>query len=693
MIDADYELAARLQAQEHQDLTIEERSKMFVELMDKRKKHFARLRVEEQRRNPPTKAQKRSQMSTYLKHMAGYKQNQLKSKNYDEIQKLFDKAMIRVNMFVDVDTELVKESSKKADMLDENVEAKVDDEVEMKNHMEILPDDEIGYFQIIRADGSSRRYSSMIKMLQNIDREDLETLWKLVKAKYRNTMPEEAFEKVLWGDLKVMFEPDIESEVNGLSHVRFRLFFALNRMRSERLSDPPIIVTLVGQILLDHLLSYAFTDTADIPVVYLQQFWKTVSKVPNTKDTIKFKLDTHEITYTIDMFRDTLHLPVETPGNPFIAPVNIKVVESFMQTVGYQCVVNKKFPSIPKRLDEDYHSIKDDIPLVSVYSTWNMLFRGMPIPNAFLTNEIHATDDYKENTPRAHRTPTLTTTSPHGKKRKQSEEDEESYASTFADSMLNNDIDDSSTRIKPGSHKKNPEVIDDDDVNDKEKEDEKKNDDDQPKNDDVEKTNDVAKEKNNDATGSMETRNEQMQTPTPTPNRSPRKHLSSDKIIFEELTTTVSPTTATTSKFISKRGFTSNKTKILPESIMREVLDHCNNVVPELTFAKTNEMINEEMPRLVNLAVQKDRVIASTNVPELISKEFSIHGPKIIEQLFQKHMQNTTLNLYPTTSSSTAEISIVDLQHQLYLTMKTNYQDQAADPELWEILKTKFENP
>ncbi|GJS79568.1 hypothetical protein Tco_0729449 [Tanacetum coccineum] len=62
-------------------------------------------------------------------------------------------------------------------------------------------------------DGSSKRYSSMIKMLQGIDREDLETLWKLVKAKHENTRPEEDYERVLWGDLKVMFEPDIKSEV------------------------------------------------------------------------------------------------------------------------------------------------------------------------------------------------------------------------------------------------------------------------------------------------------------------------------------------------------------------------------------------------------------------------------------------------------------------------------------------------
>nr|GFA13585.1 hypothetical protein [Tanacetum cinerariifolium] len=47
------------------------------------------------------------------------------------------------------------------------------------------------------------------------------------------------------------------------------------------------------------------------------------------------------------------------------------------------------------------------------------------------------------------------------------EEDEESYASMFADSMLNDD-DDFDTKIVPESHKENPEVIDDDDVNDKE---------------------------------------------------------------------------------------------------------------------------------------------------------------------------------------------------------------------------------
>ncbi|GJZ44302.1 hypothetical protein Tco_0591557 [Tanacetum coccineum] len=71
----------------------------------------------------------------------------------------------------------------------------------------------MGYIQIIKADGSSRRYSLMVRMLQNINIEDLEILWKLVKAKHGNTGPKEAYERVLWGDLKVMFELDVESEV------------------------------------------------------------------------------------------------------------------------------------------------------------------------------------------------------------------------------------------------------------------------------------------------------------------------------------------------------------------------------------------------------------------------------------------------------------------------------------------------
>nr|GEW65087.1 retrovirus-related Pol polyprotein from transposon TNT 1-94 [Tanacetum cinerariifolium] len=75
---------------------------------------------------------------------------------------------------------------------------------------------------------------------------------------------------------------------------------------------------------------------------------------------------------------------------------NIETIEAFMNNVGYQGVVDKKFPDIPQRFKEDYHSIKDDIPLVTVYTTGNVLVQRMLIPNAFLTKKSHATDDFKE---------------------------------------------------------------------------------------------------------------------------------------------------------------------------------------------------------------------------------------------------------------------------------------------------------
>ncbi|GKA26806.1 hypothetical protein Tco_0712915 [Tanacetum coccineum] len=113
-IDVDYQLAQRLQAQEQEELTDEEKARLFVQFLEQRRKHFAAKRAEEKRNRPPTRAQQRSIMCTYLKNMEGWKPKSLKNKSFANIQELFDKAMKRVNTFVDYRTELVEESSKKA---------------------------------------------------------------------------------------------------------------------------------------------------------------------------------------------------------------------------------------------------------------------------------------------------------------------------------------------------------------------------------------------------------------------------------------------------------------------------------------------------------------------------------------------------------------------------------------------------
>ncbi|GKB15917.1 hypothetical protein Tco_0849840 [Tanacetum coccineum] len=182
--------------------------------------------------------------------MEGYTLKQLKGFKFEVIKDMFDKAFKRVNTFVDYKTKLVEEHSKKAGTETESSSKKAGEEIESdkskkqkldekeEEHMEIVIDKDAaidaiplatkpvpvigfqihrkggnGYYEIMRADGSAKIYLLFSQLLKEFDREDLENLWKVVKAKHGYTMPEEAYERVLWGDLKVMFEPQLEDAV------------------------------------------------------------------------------------------------------------------------------------------------------------------------------------------------------------------------------------------------------------------------------------------------------------------------------------------------------------------------------------------------------------------------------------------------------------------------------------------------
>nr|GEU50802.1 hypothetical protein [Tanacetum cinerariifolium] len=86
----------------------------------KRRKFFVDKKEIEKRNRPPTKAQQRSLMYTYLKNMDGWKPKALKTESFAKIQKLFDQAFKRVNAFVDMDIEVVR-SSKKAKEAEDNI--------------------------------------------------------------------------------------------------------------------------------------------------------------------------------------------------------------------------------------------------------------------------------------------------------------------------------------------------------------------------------------------------------------------------------------------------------------------------------------------------------------------------------------------------------------------------------------------
>ncbi|GJV24061.1 hypothetical protein Tco_1376756 [Tanacetum coccineum] len=365
---------------------------------------------------------------------------------------------------------------------------------------------------------------------------------------------------------------------------------------------------------------------------------------------------------------------VETLKNPFVAPANIHTIESFINRVGYQGVVDKKkeviryprftkliivdlmkkLPNIPKRIEEDYHSIKDDVSLVSVYTTGNVSVQGMLTSDAFLTAEVRETDGFKEyetvfmkvallmnqpqpvvstqgtnrNTPRAHRLPTIYVDPPETKKRKQI-----------------------AGESKPGSHKDNPEFVDDDD--------------------------DKAEEKHNDNMGSLDIRNEETQTTIPTPLSSLRKILSLDKKTYQELTDIVSILTTTTFKHSQE---THNK-----------IDDILHDIVPQIAENVTNDLIEDNLkPCIANTIIEVHDAFRS-EVPALVSQEFNAHAPAIIEELFKNYVQSNVVYAHPTTTTSTDTESFATLQYQLYLKMKRRLQDRADDIALWEALRRKFE--
>ncbi|GKC52570.1 hypothetical protein Tco_1075315 [Tanacetum coccineum] len=148
MMDADYQMAQQLQAEEQEQLSIEEKSKLFIQ---------------------------------------GFK--------FKVIKDMFDKAFKRVNTFVDYKTELVEESSKRAEAKkesslkregeglesDNSKKQKIDDdqeEAEMKNLIEIVPEDADDI--AIDAIPLATKYPSIVDW--KIYKEDKKSYYQIIRA-------------------------------------------------------------------------------------------------------------------------------------------------------------------------------------------------------------------------------------------------------------------------------------------------------------------------------------------------------------------------------------------------------------------------------------------------------------------------------------------------------------------------------
>ncbi|GJW78784.1 hypothetical protein Tco_0140466 [Tanacetum coccineum] len=71
--------------------------------------------------------------------------------------------------------------------------------------------EEINLNVVIRSSGQRRYFSTLMKVLSVFDRGDLNVVYQLVMDRYKDKIPE-GFDRVLWGDLMIMFNPSDEDE-------------------------------------------------------------------------------------------------------------------------------------------------------------------------------------------------------------------------------------------------------------------------------------------------------------------------------------------------------------------------------------------------------------------------------------------------------------------------------------------------
>ncbi|GJT74073.1 hypothetical protein Tco_1040798 [Tanacetum coccineum] len=86
------------------------------------------------------------------------------------------------------------------------------DTAELQVLIEVILDEEAVAIDVVPLSTKSPSISNVKSFI----REDLEDMYKLVKAKYESTRPVEDLDLVLWNDLKIMFEPHVEDEIGKL---------------------------------------------------------------------------------------------------------------------------------------------------------------------------------------------------------------------------------------------------------------------------------------------------------------------------------------------------------------------------------------------------------------------------------------------------------------------------------------------
>ncbi|GJR19972.1 hypothetical protein Tco_0968499 [Tanacetum coccineum] len=224
------------------------------------RKFLAQQRSEAIRNKPPAKNQLRNQMMTYLMHVGNYKHAELKIKKFEEVQALYEKIKRSDEDLISIgsaeDEKLIKRMNEKgvglskSEVIKEESKEEVqkdnkDEEMKKRSGHEIIRQEkypikewkteclgakpqtdqaehleEINLNMVIRSNGQKRYFSTLMTVLSIFNREDLNAVYQLVMDKYQDEMPE-VFNRVLWGDLMVLFNSDDKdmfwsSQIDGI---------------------------------------------------------------------------------------------------------------------------------------------------------------------------------------------------------------------------------------------------------------------------------------------------------------------------------------------------------------------------------------------------------------------------------------------------------------------------------------------
>ncbi|GJX12704.1 putative ribonuclease H-like domain-containing protein [Tanacetum coccineum] len=253
-LNADKILAEKVQEEERENFTIEERAKLLHDTIAAQRRFLAQQRFEVIRNKLPSRTQLRNQIMTYLKHVGGKKHSDLKTKNFEEIQVLYEKVKRSDENFIAIgfveDERLIKDLNKKAAGIkkadsikkeskeeegtkkrklgtrkkmksrkrrfrqdtskDDETNSEKDND-ELRLCLTIAPDEdkEVDYEILDKNNGQRRYFSTLMKVLSIFDRDDLSDVYQLVMDVYKDKIPE-GFDRVLWGDLMIMFNPSDE---------------------------------------------------------------------------------------------------------------------------------------------------------------------------------------------------------------------------------------------------------------------------------------------------------------------------------------------------------------------------------------------------------------------------------------------------------------------------------------------------